>query len=83
MQKSETSSIGTKALQKQVEALEISPKDTGNPDGMFVEYKGAGKRGRSLGPIETNYLKLCIDKMVENVYQYNVEITPQKLKKLF
>lgn len=83
LQKSEASSAGTKALQKPVKALEMSPKDTENLDGMFVEYKGAGKRGRSLGPIETNYLKLCNDKMVENVYHYDVENTPQKVKKLF
>ncbi|XP_031627620.1 protein argonaute-2 [Contarinia nasturtii] len=49
---------------------------------LKVKYKGPGKRGRSLGEIETNYLKIVLNNLVENAYHYDVKIEPDRPKKL-
>lgn len=51
-------------------------------DRLKVDYKGAGTRGRKLGQIETNYLQLFFNKMVENAYHYDIQIEPDRPKKL-
>lgn len=47
------------------------------------EQKGNGKPGKELDFIEANYLKVNVDKIVERVYQYCVEIRMNGPKKLY
>ena len=49
---------------------------------LDVKYKGAGTKGRKLGEIETNYLRLVMKNLVDNAYHYDVKIEPDKPKKL-
>lgn len=49
---------------------------------LAVAYKGKGTRGKPLGLIETNYLELAVEKLVENVFHYDVTIEPNTPKKL-
>lgn len=49
---------------------------------MICEYKGIGTRGTKFrSPLETNYLKLIINKMKDVAYHYDVQIEPDKPKK--
>lgn len=56
-------------------------KKKGIPE-LSVKYKGPGKKGRKLPDIETNYLKLIMNKLVDNAYHYDVKFEPDKPKKL-
>lgn len=47
------------------------------------EHKGDCKRGKELNSIEANYLKVNIDKMVDRVYRYAVQIRMDGPKKLY
>lgn len=48
---------------------------------LLCKYKGPGTKGRKLGPIETNYLKIIMDKMVSKAYHYDVKIDPERPRK--
>lgn len=61
-------------------AGETSP--TTNMPHLLCPYKGAGTLGTKFrSPLETNYLKLIINKMKDCAYHYDVTITPDKPKK--
>lgn len=77
-----TSSGGIEKQQKQAPIVVESQKSIEDANKLKVAYKGAGTKGRSLGPLETNYLKLIIDKMTEYAYHYDVKIEPDRPKKL-
>lgn len=48
---------------------------------LLCAYKGKGSTGIKLGDIETNYLKLIIDKLNKVAYHYDVQIEPEAPKK--
>lgn len=48
---------------------------------LLCEYKGKGSKGIKLGDIETNYLKLIIDRLNKVAYHYDVQIEPEAPKK--
>ncbi|XP_037046508.1 protein argonaute-2-like [Bradysia coprophila] len=49
---------------------------------LLCPYKGSGTRGTKFKSLlETNYLKLNIDKMKDSAYHYDVTIEPDKPKK--
>lgn len=80
-QHSESSGGATKS-QKSHTKPGIASEAAKNVNRLQVEYKGAGRSGRKLGQIETNYLQLVINKMAENAYHYDVAIEPDRPKKL-
>lgn len=50
---------------------------------VVVPFLGKGTKGKRIGPIRTNYMKLMVGKtMVEFAYMYDVEITSKGPKKL-
>lgn len=49
---------------------------------LTVKYKGPGERGRPLGKIETNYVRLSIPKIPDYIYHYDVTFNPERPKKL-
>ncbi|XP_055305200.1 protein argonaute-2-like [Sitodiplosis mosellana] len=51
-------------------------------EGLSVKYKGFGTKGKKLPDIETNYLRLIMQNLVENAYHYDVKIEPDKPKKM-
>lgn len=53
-----------------------------NAPALFCKPKGPGKRGTKFKSLlETNYLKLFIDKMVKTVFHYDVKIVPDRPRK--
>ncbi|KAJ6644540.1 Protein argonaute-2 [Pseudolycoriella hygida] len=69
-------------IQKSSPASPVSPASPASKmKGLLCPHKGSGKRDVSY--IQTNYLKLTIDKMKDYAYQYDVSFEPDKPKKNF
>lgn len=48
---------------------------------LEIKYKSPGISGQSLGKIETNFVRLKINKIPEYIYHYDVSIEPDRPKK--
>lgn len=46
-------------------------------------HKGNGKSGKELDFVEANYLKVNVDKVVDKVYRYDIDIRTEAPKKLY
>lgn len=77
-----TSTSSAKKQQKETSTPDKNQEAMKNVNKLMVAYKGKGTKGRSLGNIETNYVKLNIGKMNQYAYHYDVTIEPDRPKKL-
>lgn len=82
-QASQASQVSSASSQKSSASKKPpSPSVPTNMPHMICEYKGTGTRGKKFTfPLETNYLKLIINKMKDVAYHYDVQIEPDKPKK--
>lgn len=79
---STSTSGGVKPPQNRPPQLTMEDLKKKGIDGLMVKYKGPGKKGRSLGEIETNYLKLAMENLVDSAFHYDVKFEPDRPKKL-
>lgn len=80
--KSQATSSGEAAAQrKRPPPLTDEDLEKQGIEKLRVDYKGSGKNGQPLGNIETNYVKLSIKNILENIYHYDVTFVPERPKK--
>lgn len=79
---SQASQVSSVSSQKSSESKKLASSVPTAMPHMICEYKGTGTRGiKFKSPLETNYLKLIINKMKDIAYHYDVQIEPDKPKK--
>ncbi|XP_055305199.1 protein argonaute-2-like [Sitodiplosis mosellana] len=79
--KPQAASSTAKTQQKRREPLTMEDVKKQGAEELQIEYKGHGTRGQKLGKIETNYVRLSINRIVENIYHYDVSFEPERPKK--
>lgn len=77
----------TSGKQKQAQLEPLSQKSAQSKEittmmtHLICPHKGYGTKGRKIGNIEVNYLKLDISGMIDVAFHYDVDIVPNSTKK--
>lgn len=81
--KPQASSSSDKTPKKRPEPLTMEDVKKQGIAPLFIDYKGGGTSGQPLGEIETNFVRLSITQIPEQIYHYDVSFEPERPKNLW